>query len=544
MIRWFFLSALLALCCFLLPSLAQEPKLIPIALHTPDSSVRFAAADILTVPPEERQYIRYLSLYNIPKEDRKTYGAIVSFMANSLGTRRQIYIPLFVGGSDESLIRLNIDDYEWNAKLWDNFAKNGSGPKATPEPYFHSFIESIDAPVGEKVTIKKVTKQVPVKRQEFTGSYSQGRPIFRTIIAYEDQVVEERVVEKVQVDPIKKRIFSSAAWVDPVAIAVLRKETQADSPILRADWFVANVSIPPAYYDFLRVGKSAKDFENLVFADENLAKKARSQDKGIVVLSGITRNNRTLLRSPTFTGGYYWVSHDSLHSVEDRQYVQQILNEKFDATEDIATLPNGLQAYFLTDGKGSRLDVANPDIAIDNSAIDRQVRPGRSCIVCHADGIRPIDDEIRAMTKKLTDKNEIKLLITQREDARRILDLFGSNLDLQIVKDQSLYSDAVAKVNGMRPQDNAKAFNNVYNNYFEIVLTRGVVARELGVPEQDLDFYLKLSNDPVLLGLLRTPIRAVRRDQWERSFQQIMLIVRLRQPINNVPLQILRPQHK
>lgn len=523
---------------------AEQPKaVVGVAFYNPDTSVKFAAADILTVPPEERPFIRYLSLYNVPKAERKKYAAIVSFMVNSLGTRRQMYIPLFVGGSDETVIRLNIDDYEWNAKIWDKLAANGSGVKPTPEPYFQSFIEKLEKQVETKTITKKVTKRVPVKKQEFIGYY-QGRPLYKTITVYENQVIDETIDEKVEGDPIKKRILSAGAWVDPDAIALLQKETHAVSPILRADWFLANAMLPPAYYDFLRLGKNIKDFENLLFANQELAQKARSQDKGIVVLSSVTRNNRTLLRSPTFTGGYYWISHDSLSSVEERQYVQNILNEKFDATEDIGSLPNGLQAYFLTDGVGARLDFANPDVAIDNGSIDRVVRNGRSCIVCHSDGIRPINDEIRALTKKLLDPNEIKLLITKKEDARKIQDLFGSNLDEQIIKDQNYYAAAIGRVNGLSPVTNAKWVNEVYNNYVEIVLVRETVARELGVPEKDLDIYLKLSNDPVVLGLLRSPIRAVRRDQWERSFQQLMLIVKLRQPVGIVPPQIVAPTHK
>ena len=197
-------------------------------------------------------------------------------------------------------------------------------------------------------------------------------------------------------------------------------KTQSQSPIMRAHWFV-NALLPPFYYNFLRIGTKAKDFENLIFTDEKLAKKARGQDKAVVVQSLVARNNRTLTRSPTFTNGYYWVSHDSLTSVDDRQYVQNILDEKFDATEDIGSLPNGLQAYFLTDGQGNTLDSANPDIAIDNESIDRIVRNGRSCIICHAVGIKSINDEVRSLTKKLQNREQVKLLIADKNDAIELM---------------------------------------------------------------------------------------------------------------------------
>ncbi len=497
----------------ILPLLAQDPQNgVPIQLFNADSSIRFAATDLATIPETERGSMRYLSLYNIAKEQRAEVGKIVSFMVNSLSTRRKYYIPVFVGGSDETVIRLNIDDYEWKSDAWEKLARNGSGPKLSPEPYFHAFIERLDT--GETTKVKKeVTK---TKKVQFLVN---GKYVIR------DEPYTETIEVDVPAGKGKNRTFAGAPWVDKEALTYLIKWTQSESPMLRADWFIANVSLPPAYYDFLRLGKNQKDFENLIFADQEKAAKARSQDKGIVVTSIVARNNRTLLRSPTFTNGYYWLSHDSKTSVDDRQYIQNILNEKFDATEDIGSLPNGLQAYFLTNGAGERIDVADPDIAIDNTAVDRLVRSGRSCMVCHSDGIRPIDDEIRSLTKKLQNKNEVKLLVVKKEDAYKIDDLFGADLDEQIVKDQNYFASAVGKVNGLKPNENSKLLGTIYDAYAEILMTPEIISRELAIPAADLGKYIKLSDDPVLLGLLRNPIRPIRRDQWERSFQGIMLIV-------------------
>jgi hypothetical protein len=304
--------------------------------------------------------------------------------------------------------------------------------------------------------------------------------------------------------------------------------THSTFPILRADWFIANAIVPPAYYDFLGLGDKAQDFDKLIFANEELAKQARSQDKAVVIASIVARNNRTLTRSPTFTGGYYWVSHDSLKSVDDRDYVKFLLDEKFDATEDIGSLPNGLQVYFLTDGKGKRLDFANPDIAIDHTAADKLVRTGRSCIICHSDGIRPIADEVRSLTKKLQDPKQVQLLITRSEDAYRIDDLFSSNLDEQIIKDQNYYRAAVSRATGLQSETVAKLLNEIYNNYIEHLMTVEDVAREVGVDVNSLDAYIKASKDNVVLGLLKTPTRPIRRDQWEFSFSRFMILIHAR----------------
>lgn len=523
---------LLILCILLFPLVgflfAQQPP-VQVQIHTPDSAVRLAAADLATVDPSERQHIRYLSLYNVPKEKRGEIATTVSFTVNSLGTRRKMYIPLFVGGSDETLIRINIDNYEWDTKVWDKLAREGSGPKPQAEPYFHAFIDKLTSGETKKVkTFKEVTKTRKVHIGYYQGT---GQPAYR----------EEKYVEKVEVvtevpsSDVKKRVFAGAPWIDTKALTYLIEQTQAESPILRADWFIVNVLLAPAYYDFLRLGDNVKDFDNLVFADPDLAAKARSDDKAVVVTSIVARNNRTLNRSPTFTGGYRWQSHDSLLSTGDRQYIQNLLREKFDATEDIATLPNGLQVYFLTDGKGKRLDFANPDIAIDNSSQDRIVRTARSCIICHSSGILPINDRVRSLTKKLQDRESVKLLISDPKDARRIEDLFSSNLDEQIIKDQNIYSAAVAKATGLKMEVNAKRFATIYDQYQEVLVTKDIIARDLGILVEDVDRYVRLSTDPTVLPLIETPSGPIRRDQWERSFQGMMLIV-LAQRQGFVPL--------
>lgn len=504
------------------PPIPTPPEL-PDRLYDPNSSVIFATGDLLTIPKADQPYIRYISLYNIPKSRRKEMGALISFVCNSLGTRRKMYIPEFVGASDETLIRVDIRNYDWNASAWENLAKKGSGPKPQPEPYFHAFIEK---PILEKVKVKKQVKEV-TKVPYLAPNGAQYRDTNGQLMFQNKEVTKEIEVEEV-VSNKRERTFAIAPWLDQLGMKTLVSYTFSESPIVRADWFVANATLAPAYYDFLKLGNNIKDFENLVFANEELARKARSQDKGVVVTSIVARNNRTLNRSPTFTNGYYWRSHDSKTSVDDRNYVQFILDENFDATEDIATLPNGLQAYFLTDGKGKRLDAADIEIAVDSTAIDRVVRTGRSCMVCHSDGIRPINDAIRTLSRKLQNREQVRLLTTRKEDALRIEDLFSSDLDEQIVKDQNLYRQAVAKATGLNSEVISRMLNYNYNEYAEKLLTMESISREVGVNLSELEAYITASKDSLILGLVKTPIFAVRRDQWEQSYQRFMILIMAR----------------
>jgi len=168
------------------------------------------------------------------------------------------------------------------------------------------------------------------------------------------------------------------------------------------------------------------------------------------------------------------------------------------------------------------------------------VRTARSCIICHASGILPIADEVRTLTKKLQNQEQIKLLVTDKKDAFKIEDLFSSDLDEQILKDQNLYSSAVARATGLRMDVNAKNYATIYDRYQEVLVSKEVIARDLGVNIDDVEKMIRMSNDPVVLALVRFPPGPVRRDQWERSYQGMMLIM-LAQRQGLVPHQPLPP---
>lgn len=511
------------------PPVALEER-----LYTPESSVLFALADLKTLPSNVQPFIRYLSLYNIPKEKRDEYAKCVSFVVNSLSTRRKIYIPEFVGASDKTVIRLNMKNYDWPGKAWEDLALKGSGPRPFPEPYFHTLIVKkadieFETTTEKKMVKKEFTRQVEKPVQIGVNSQN-GKPFYqnKTVDEIYEKEVEVEVEVKTPVKQINKQeVLASAPWINADIVADFISLTQSEAPVLRADWFVINATLPPTYYNFLKLGKSLDDFEKFAFTDLKMAEEARSQDKAVILMSGVTRNNRRVRRSPSFAGsGYYWQSFDVINSTKNNRILEDLLSDKFDATELVASLPNGLQSYFLANGQKVRQDAAPIDIAIDSTSVDRVVRSGRSCMICHAEGVKPIEDEVRALNKWNPQQAGVKLLITKENDSYQIDDLFGSDLDRIVINDQQRFADAVAIATGYKtPIQNAKAYAAIYDQYAEILMTKESVARDLGLTLMELDTFLKNSNDPVMLGLVRQPIRPVRRDQFEESFQRFMLVV-------------------
>jgi hypothetical protein len=376
--------------------------------------------------------------------------------------------------------------------------------------------------VKKKVT-KTVEKDVQVGTIVGTGQpYYEKRKVTEEVIEEVEEEVDVRI--PVNLKNVKEKL-GSAPWLQADIMGEFMKLTQSQSPIVRADWFICYATVAPAYYNFLKLGDKLSDFEKFAFADPKKAEEARGQDRAVIIQSGVTRNNRRARRSPTFTGGYYWETFDTLNSIKGNKSLTHLLDDKFDAGEFICSLPNGLQAYFLANNKFERQDEAPINIAKDSTAVDGVVRNGRSCMICHAEGIKPIDDEVRALNRWNPNHDGVRLLVTKEKDAYKIDDLFSSDLDKQVVKDMQLFADAIGLTNGLKPAQNAKFYAEIYDGYIEHLITKEDVARECSLTMPQLDALLKLSNDPVMLGLLRKPIRAVRRDQFEESFQNFMLIV-------------------
>ena len=184
-------------------------------------------------------------------------------------------------------------------------------------------------------------------------------------------------------------------------------------PYLRGDWFAFETSRPPLYYEILELPSTEHDLETTggptthtksLYIDvkenieQGLAARAGFQ------VSGVSVNNRLIERHPSPFGAY-WKSYDFKKDDGDESRIlfsfplgpssYERSSFRHDGGEMIFNLPNGLQAYFLSDARGRRLDEGPLDIVQDKDREDRVVRNGISCMSCHADGMRKVDDEIR-----------------------------------------------------------------------------------------------------------------------------------------------------
>lgn len=115
--------------------------------------------------------------------------------------------------------------------------------------------------------------------------------------------------------------------------------------------------------------------------------------------------NRLLVRAET-DDGRLWSTYDTdgNEDAEQNLFEFPLLLEangdtvfSFQASEHIFTLPNGLDAYFLSDADGNAADFAPLNTVFDNQTpgFDPTIRSPFSCMRCHANGILPAVDQIK-----------------------------------------------------------------------------------------------------------------------------------------------------
>lgn len=216
--------------------------------------------------------------------------------------------------------------------------------------------------------------------------------------------------------------------------------TGDSTPIIRADWFLANSSRPPRYYAVLETSETKIDFfsQSEVSVDYNALFSSSRTAPGSIIRSGfngsqVAEFSRVLERFNT-ASGFMWQSYEFGSSAREKNPFESPLGPKFpfgqnggrdrdrsdldifgsqsavdlqtisdvsefgfeqDGNEIIYTLPNGMLAFAVYDGNGDRLAEA-PTGSLDKVSSAAQVTVGVSCMSCHAKGLFDKKDQVSA----------------------------------------------------------------------------------------------------------------------------------------------------
>lgn len=443
------------------------------AWANPSAAVAAALNDARSLPPGIREQTRYLPLYAIKVEERRRFLDALKFHVNQLSTNPDFASPRLV---TPDLAAVTLADYGWQVNTWERFNES--------EPYFYV--------------------QALVKG---------GDPVYFWKHDQRKWFVRREVKEV--------RVPALAPWLPTKQVEELVLLTNSATPIVRADWFVAQTAIQEGrkvgYYDMLNLGKKLADFEALVGLDRKAAQRLKKEIQAVVQTSTVALHNRHILRHPTLTG-VWWETFDAKENVDVRNGLR-LLNGDFthDAREIYGTLPNGLFAFFLSDAVGNRANTAPDFIASDgrSSGTDRRVHVGLSCVRCHTPGIQTIDCWAR---RHYTGR--LQLQSTDLGKYLRLKQLYLSDLDGYIRRDQAAYTEALRSVNGLTPADNAKGYAAVWDRYQEQLVSVADVARETGWTEKAVLAAIEQTvkkglADPVLSGLMQTPPIPIQRQHFE-----------------------------
>jgi mono/diheme cytochrome c family protein len=302
--------------------------------------------------------------------------------------------------------------------------------------------------------------------------------------------------------------------------------TGSSRPHLRGDWFVATASRPPFYHDFLQLPGTDRALERLLQVDVPADLQDDSAVRAGFNGSGVAKNNRVLERHDAAHGAY-WRSYDFSDNTGRQNLFERPLGPAPGPSsfahaggEIIFNLPNGLQGYLLVDGSGRRIDKAPGDVVSDPRRPDRQVENGLSCMGCHAAGLLPKDDQVRAHVLK----SPHAFSPTDRE---AILALY-----VPVVRFRSLVKEDSARFARALQQAGVSAGEPepvlAVTLRYEAVLDLRTAAAEVGHSPDDLA--TRLRRVPELtrtLGTLLARGGTVQRQVFEESFPEVARTLRL-----------------
>ena len=310
----------------------------------------------------------------------------------------------------------------------------------------------------------------------------------------------------------------------------LQTEMKADIPSVHVDWFVAQASLPPLYHDLLSLPLTDRELETRLEVDvlRNL-----QNAPGVRVWragtnnSGVSNNNRVIERH-TSRYGAYWKSYDFAGSVGTQNIFTHPLSFTHDGGEVIFNLPNGLQAYYVTNASGFRLDDAPINIVSNPAASDPTVRNGLSCFGCHTEGMKMFEDEVRAVIESNTapayDKAQALRLYVEQ-----------SKMDALLQEDTDRYRVALEATGGaFGGIEPISRFHETFQGPVDAAYAAAVVGLETEVFLEKIRENVGLQNIGLLV--LDSANGSMKRDAWTSSFRDILFALDFPELVDKPPV--------
>lgn len=340
------------------------------------------------------------------------------------------------------------------------------------------------------------------------------------------------------------------------ALGQIQNITHVTAPIIRSDWLAFTASRAPLYNVLLHLPNTLGELEQALRIDANY-----NIDRADVIRaaftaghSGVSDHNRLIERHDLPGGGYYWKSYDFGGSDKERSLIQHPFGpigvknlpdhaEPFvhDGGEVFFSLPNGLQAYYLADGKDVFIPSGPTEVVRDHTrppGLGIEVVNAASCMSCHADGIIFKRDELRKFAEKSSSftPNQMKFIKELYPVKEKLFEVYR--------EDQKRFTDALLKLGIGRLLQSGRYENlsvrieKSPNNYvyreligyladqYQDALTHTRVAVEFGLEQDEFDKRIEaipakydgaLQEGLRIRNLLKNDIR-LQRNQYEHVY--------------------------
>ena len=296
----------------------------------------------------------------------------------------------------------------------------------------------------------------------------------------------------------------------------LREAMECEVPFVHIDWFLATASLPPLYHDILGLPETDRELETRLEVNvvENLRNAAgRRVWRAGFNDSGVSNHNRVVERHQSRYGAY-WKSYDFAGSVGTQNIFTHPLSFTHDGGEVIFNLPNGLQAYYLADAGGNRLNEAPISIVRNPAASDPTVRNGLSCIGCHTEGMKKFEDQVRGVVEQNANSPFNK-------DRALRLYTAQATMDTLVAEDTERYRTALEETGGVFGGiEPIQRFHEAFQGPVDASHAAAAVGLETEAFLQKIRQNASLKN--LGLTVLTGGSGTVKRDVWTSNFNEIV----------------------
>ncbi len=311
----------------------------------------------------------------------------------------------------------------------------------------------------------------------------------------------------------------------------LQALTGTTVPFQWADWFITDASEAPLYdrvlfeavlkvkADVLNPADPMTRFELeqklgidvQADIDDEILNDSETTSRAGFQFSGVSEQNRVIERHE-FPGTFsraYWISYDFLTEIDLGNIFYHPLDFAEDGGEIIFNLANGLQAYLLINKQGERIDEADPDVVNNQEEGGDKIKNGRSCMGCHYQGMRPVDDEVRSFVEMQVGAFDAET-IQQVQHLYPLIDDFAE----LVAQDGDVFMSQLLKTGAPVLVAGKEVISAAYHAFQDPYIDQVRAAAELGITPQAL--LPKIGQLPQGLQMLNGGVvsRETMRDQY------------------------------